>query len=298
MPGENLTRSEAQARSALLEVQAQRVELDLRTAPDAATATFSTRSTITFTCSSPGADTFLDFIGPSVEEIVLNGESLDPATHFADSRVTLPNLAAENELVVAATGRYMNTGEGLHRFVDPVDDATYLYTQFEVPDSRRAFPVFEQPDLKTCFTFVVTAPDDWAVISCSPTPQPTPAPDGEGLAVWEFSLTPRLSSYVTAIIAGPYDRVDDSLTTGDGRIVPLSIYCRRTMRPYLDADEIFSITKQGFDFYEQEFGLAYPFEKYDQIFTPEFNAGAMENVGAVTFRESYIFRSKVTEAVV
>ena len=298
MPGENLTRSEAHARSALLEVQAQRVELDLRTAPDAATATFSTRATITFTCSSPGADTFLDFIGPSVEEIVLNGESLDPATHFADSRVTLPNLAAENELVVAATGRYMNTGEGLHRFVDPVDDATYLYTQFEVPDSRRAFPVFEQPDLKTCFTFVVTAPDDWAVISCSPTPQPTPAPDGEGLAVWEFSLTPRLSSYVTAIIAGPYDRVDDSLTTGDGRIVPLSIYCRRTMRPYLDADEIFSITKQGFDFYEQEFGLAYPFEKYDQIFTPEFNAGAMENVGAVTFLESYIFRSKVADALV
>ncbi|GAB49688.1 aminopeptidase N [Mobilicoccus pelagius] len=294
MPGENLTREEARARAALLTVDSHRVDLDVSRAVDE--PTFPVTSTIVFECREPGASTFLDFIGPSVEEIVLNGHSLDPATHVADSRITLPDLAEHNELVVRATGRYMNTGEGLHRFTDPVDGETYLYTQFEVPDSRRAFPVFEQPDLKTRFTFVVTAPADWAVVSCQPTPQPKPACDG--VATWAFAPTPPLSSYVTAIVAGPYERVEDVTVTGDGREVPLGLYCRRTMREFLDADELFAITKSGFDFYEKEFGLAYPFEKYDQVFTPEFNAGAMENVGCVTFRESYLFRSKVSEAVV
>jgi len=294
MPGQNLTRDEARTRAELLVVDAHRVDLDVSGAADR--PTFPVTSTITFTCRQPGASTFLDFIGPSVEEIVLNGRTLDPATHVADSRIALPDLAAHNELVVRATGRYMNTGEGLHRFTDPVDGETYLYTQFEVPDSRRAFPVFEQPDLKTRFTFVVTAPATWSVVSCQPTPEPASA--GKGAATWTFAPTPPLSSYVTAVVAGPYERVDDATTTGDGRAVPLSVYCRRSMREHLDAEEIFAITKAGFDFYEEEFGLAYPFEKYDQIFTPEFNAGAMENVGCVTFTESYLFRSKVTEAVV
>ncbi|WP_040162079.1 aminopeptidase N [Mobilicoccus massiliensis] len=296
MPAENLTRDEARARSELLEVTAHRVELDLTGATDPHEATFPTSSRIEFTCRRPGASTFVDFVGPSVEQIVLNGTELDPATHFVDSRIELPDLAESNELLVRASGRYMNTGEGLHRFVDPVDGATYLYTQFEVPDARRAFPVFEQPDLKTRFTFVVTAPAEWSVISCQPAPAPVPGENGS--ATWEFEPTPPLSSYVTAIVAGPYERVEDATTTADGREIPLGLYCRASMREFLDADEIFDITKRGFDFYEQEFGLAYPFAKYDQIFTPEFNAGAMENVGAVTFRESYLFRSKVTEAVV
>ncbi|PKW28022.1 aminopeptidase N [Phycicoccus duodecadis] len=291
MPGTNLTRVEAAARAALVAVDTHDVELDVTTGAE----TFATASTIRFTCSEPGAETFLDFIGASVEEIVLNGTSLDPAEHFADSRVRLPGLAADNTVTVRATGRYTNFGEGLHRFVDPVDDEVYLYTQFEVPDSRRAFPVFEQPDLKAAFAFTVTAPAHWQVVSNSPTPEPTPA--GEGTATWAFARTPRISSYITALVAGPYDVVRDSVSTRAGE-VPLGIFCRRSLSPYLDADNLFDLTKKGFAYFEEEFDCAYPFAKYDQLFSPEYNMGAMENAGCVTIAEIYVFRSKVTEALV
>ncbi|NKX49448.1 aminopeptidase N, partial [Arthrobacter deserti] len=191
---------------------------------------------------------------------------------------------------------YMNTGEGLHRFVDPVDNEVYLYSQFEVPDSRRVFAVFEQPDLKASFRFTVTAPAHWDVVSNSPTPVPVPA--AEGTATWTFEPTPRISSYITALIAGPYQCVRSELTSSDGRTVPLGVFARRSLMQYLDAENIFSLTRQGFEFFEQQFGTPYPFAKYDQLFVPEFNAGAMENAGAVTFLENYVFRSKPTKATV
>jgi aminopeptidase N len=193
----------------------------------------------------------------------------------------------------------MNTGEGLHRFVDPVDNEVYLYTQFEVPDSRRMFAVFEQPDLKATFAFTVTAPSHWDVISNSPTPQPADAPPAEDAgarSVWKFAATPRLSSYVTALIAGPYQSVRSEVTSSDGRVVPLGVFARKSLMQYLDAENIFQLTRQGFEFFEAQFGCPYPFEKYDQLFVPEFNAGAMENAGAVTILEGYVFRSKVTDA--
>lgn len=289
MPGTNLTREEAATRAALVTVDTHDVELDVTTGPE----TFATTSTIRFSCTEPGAETFLDFVNGTVTSITLNGTDLDPAGHHADSRVRLPGLAADNEVVVVATGRYTNTGEGLHRFVDPVDGEVYLYSQFEVPDSRRMYPVFEQPDLKAAFAFTVTAPAHWQVVSNSPTPEPEPA--AEGTATWRFERTPRLSSYITALVAGPYDVVRDSLTSRAGE-VPLGIFCRRSLTPYLDADAIFDVTKKGFAFFEEEFDCAYPFAKYDQLFTPEFNAGAMENAGCVTISEIYVFRSKVTEA--
>ena len=226
--------------------------------------------------------------------MVLNGEVLDPAKVSDGIRIQLPNLAAENELVVVASGKYTNTGEGLHRFVDPVDGEVYLYTQFEVPDSRRMFAVFEQPDLKATFSFNITAPAYWKVVSNSPTPEPHEL--REGVSVWNFEPTPRISSYITALIAGPYVEVNDELTSSSGKIVPLGVFCRKSLFEYLDAEYIFEKTKQGFEFFEEQFGVSYPFEKYDQLFVPEFNAGAMENAGAVTFTESYVFRSKVTDA--
>ena len=231
-----------------------------------------------------------------MESVTVNGTDLDPAEHYSDSRVRLPGLAAENVVVVAATGRYTNTGEGLHRFVDPVDDEVYLYSQFEVPDSRRMYPVFEQPDLKARFAFTVTAPAHWQVVSNSPTPQPEPAARGS-VATWHFAPTGPISSYITALVAGPYDVVRDTVTSRRGE-VPLGIFCRRSLTPYLDADNLFDLTKRGFAFFEDEFDHAYPFEKYDQIFTPEYNAGAMENAAAVTINEMYVFRSKVTESLV
>jgi aminopeptidase N len=289
LPGENLTRHEAIERAAIVSVHSYSVEIDLTTGPEF----FGSTTRVRFTAKA-GSSTFIDAITHAVHSIVLNGEVLDPAKVSDGIRIQLPNLAAENELIVVAAGKYTNTGEGLHRFVDPVDGEVYLYTQFEVPDSRRMFAVFEQPDLKATFSFNITAPAYWKVVSNSPTPEPHEL--REGVSVWDFEPTPRISSYITALIAGPYVELNDQLSSSSGEVVPLGVFCRKSLFEYLDAEYIFEKTKQGFEFFEAQFGVPYPFKKYDQLFVPEFNAGAMENAGAVTFTESYVFRSKVTDA--
>nr|WP_216848148.1 MULTISPECIES: aminopeptidase N [unclassified Rathayibacter] len=290
VPGDNLTRSEAQERASLIQVDAYDVALDLTRGAE----TFRSTTTVRFTAQE-GASSFIDAITKTVHSVTLNGVELDPADVADGVRIRLDSLAAENELRVDADALYTNTGEGLHRFVDPVDGEVYLYSQFEVPDSRRVFAVFEQPDLKAAFSFTVTAPASWQVVSNQPTPEPVPA--GDGVATWSFEPTPRISSYITALIAGPYVVETDSLVSSDGRTVPLGVFARASLAPFLDADYVFEKTKQGFAFYEEKFGVPYPFAKYDQLFVPEFNAGAMENAGAVTFTETYVFRSKVTDAV-
>ncbi|CAG7626555.1 Aminopeptidase N [Actinacidiphila bryophytorum] len=288
VPGTNLTREEAQQRAALLTVDGYAIELDLSGAQEG--GTFRSRTTVRFDVAGDGGASFIDLVAPQVHEVVLNGTALDPAEVFKDSRIALDALpGGRNELLVVADCAYTNTGEGLHRFVDPVDKQAYLYTQFEVPDARRVFASFEQPDLKGTFAFTVKAPQGWTVISNSPTPEPSD--DG----VWTFEPTPRMSSYVTALIAGPYTSVHGSWE-GDGRSVPLGIYCRPSLAEHLDAEAIFEVTRLGFDWFQEKFDYAYPFAKYDQLFVPEFNAGAMENAGAVTIRDQYVFRSKVTDA--
>ena len=289
MPGENLTRSEAQERRAIVDTASYEVTLDLTTGPEV----FRSRSVVRF-AATEGASTFIDLIARTVHSITLNGRAIDPAA-FSDARIALDGLAAENELVVDADCLYTNTGEGLHRFVDPVDGEVYLYSQFEVPDSRRVFAVFEQPDLKATFQFTVTAPAAWKVVSNSPTPDPVPA--GDGVATWSFEPTPRISSYITALVAGPYEATFSELTSASGRVVPLGVYARKSLWQHLDAEYVFEKTRQGFAYFEEKFQVPYPFAKYDQLFVPEFNAGAMENAGAVTFTETYVFRSKVTDAV-
>jgi aminopeptidase N len=296
LPGLNLTRAEARERAALLNVESYDVNLDLTRGG----TVFGSTTVVRFSAAA-GASTFIDAVTATVRRVTLNGVELDPAEVSDGVRIQLPNLAASNELVVDADAFYMNTGEGLHRFVDPVDNEVYLYTQFEVPDSRRVFAVFEQPDLKATFRFTVTAPSHWDVISNSPTPEPVDAgsaADGSARATWSFEPTPVLSSYVTALIAGPYQSVRSELTSSDGRTIPLGVFARKSLMEHLDAENIFTLTRQGFEFYEKQFGLPYPFQKYDQLFVPEFNAGAMENAGAVTFLENYVFRSKVPEATV
>lgn len=289
MPGENLTRIEAQERRDVIDTQSYEVALDLTKGAEV----FGSRSVVRFR-ATPDSFTFIDLIAREVREISLNGEQLDPAGIFADSRITLTGLQEENVLVIDADCLYTNTGEGLHRFVDPVDGEVYLYSQFEVPDSRRVFAVFEQPDLKATFQFTVTAPAAWKVISNSPTPEPIV--HGES-ATWGFEPTPRISSYITALIAGPYEATFSELTSSSGRVIPLGVYGRRSLWEHLDADYIFDKTREGFAYFEEKFGVPYPFAKYDQLFVPEYNAGAMENAGAVTFTETYVFRSKVTDAV-
>lgn len=290
MPGENLTRLEAQERRAVVDTDSYQVDLDLTRGAEI----FGSRTVVRFR-GQPGSSTFIDLIARDVREITLNGRSIDPATAFADSRIALDGLAEDNELVIDADCVYTNTGEGLHRFVDPVDGEVYLYSQFEVPDSRRMFAVFEQPDLKATFRFTVTAPEAWEVVSNSPTPEPVR--HGDGTATWDFEPTPRISSYITALVAGPYEKTFSELTSASGRVIPLGVYARKSLWNHLDADYVFDKTRQGFAYFEEKFDYPYPFAKYDQLFVPEFNAGAMENAGAVTFTETYVFRSKVTDAV-
>ncbi|MDR2896359.1 MAG: aminopeptidase N [Propionibacteriaceae bacterium] len=297
MPGYNLTRQEAEARARLVKANGYDITLDL--SGDA--QTFPSTTVIDFDCLEPGAATFLDLMAPAVRQVTLNGVSLDPAKVFVDHRIELSDLKAHNQVTVVADSAYSRTGEGLHRFIDPVDGETYTYTQFEVADARRVFASFEQPDLKSRFTFHVIAPAHWAVISNQPTPKPQPV---AGLtdapaARWDFGVTPLMSSYLTAVIAGPYQDWHDSFSSSDGRTIPLGAFVRQSMAEFMDADEIFDVTKRGFEFYEQAFGVPYPYVKYDQAFVPQYNAGAMENIGAVTLAEDhYIFRSKPVEATV
>jgi len=294
MPGQNLTRLEAADRSATVHTRSYDVTLDLTRGE----TVFGSSTTVRFT-SAPGSSTFIDLIAPVVHSISLNGRALDPAEVYADSRITLTGLAADNELVVVADCAYMHTGEGLHRSTDPADGEPYLYSQFEVPDSRRVFAVFEQPDLKASFTFTVTTPSSWTVLSNSPTPEPTPTEDSDGSGdahTFAFAPTEPMSSYVTAIVAGPYVGATDEYVASDGRTVPLGVYCRKSLVEHMDSAEILDLTKRGFAYYEDLFATPYAFTKYDQIFVPEFNAGAMENAGCVTHRDDYIFRSRPVEA--
>ena len=279
MPGLNLTRNEAIERASIIKrVHSYRIELDLPKDKDV----FSSKVEIRFDAQE-GASTFIDAITSSVKSINLNGEEL--STDLADGeRIQLPNLAAENTLVIDAEMFYTNTGEGLHRFVDPADGEVYLYSQFEVPDSRRVFPVFEQPDLKAEFEFIVRVPSHWVVVSNQPEVKVEEKECGCGRAkTWFFKPTPRMSSYITAIVAGPYEKVTSELTNSEGRVIPLGVYARKSLMPFVDAEDMFELTRQGFEFYEEQFKTPYPF--------------AMENAGCVTYLETYVFRSKVAEAL-
>ncbi|MEU6326810.1 aminopeptidase N [Streptomyces sp. NPDC047049] len=296
MPGENLSRDEAQERGRLLSVDAYDVALDVRSAvasgPEA--ETFRSLTTLRFRCAEPGASAFADLLAPSVTSVTLNGRELDPAEVFDGTRITLDALAAENTLVVDARCAYSRSGEGMHRFVDPEDGEVYLYTQYEPADARRVFANFEQPDLKAPFTFEVTAPEGWLVLSNG-------ALDGEAEGGrHRFATTEPISTYITAVVAGPYHYVCDvyrrTFEDGTELEVPLGALCRKGLAKHFDADEIFTVTKQGLDFFHDHFDFPYPFGKYDQAFVPEYNLGAMENPGCVTFREEFIFRGKVTEA--
>jgi len=287
VPGVNLTRAEAKVRSGLIAVESYDVDLNLVSGNE----TFISSTTVRFTCNSPGSSTFIDAVGKAIVSATLNGAPLD-VSNFDGESVHLPSLAASNELVLVVESVYSKTGEGLHRFVDPADNEVYLYSQHEVSDARRTFACFDQPDLKATFAISANVPAHWEVISNNPTSSVSDV--DSSTKRWVFTTTPRISTYLTALIAGSYHRADD-VYVGE-KTVPLGLFCRKSLAESLDAAEIFKITKQGFAFYEKEFGLAYPFDKYDQIAVAEFNAGAMENVGCVTFAEDYfVFRSKVTD---
>ncbi|MFS0852274.1 aminopeptidase N [Microbacterium sp. 179-I 3D4 NHS] len=283
-----LTRDETAARAAAVTVRSIRVELDVTGAPERARTGFPTTTTIEFEAREPA--TWLDFIGESVDRVVVNGEEREVA--YDGARVLLDGLAASNTVVVEATGAYSRSGEGLHRFHDPVDDETYLYTQYEPADARRVMACFEQPDLKASYTFLVHAPAGWEVLSNQ---APARVETGVGIQTVEFAPTLPISSYITAIAAGPYARVDGEWQRDDQRIA-LGVFARRSLAQHLDAEEILEVTRQGLDFFTDAFAYPYPWGKYDQIFVPEYNLGAMENPGLVTFTEAYLSRGAATDA--
>jgi aminopeptidase N len=288
----NLTRDQAVERAALITVDNCQINLDLTDGNGGASErTFRSTTTVVFDALA-GADTVIDIAADTLRSASLNGHELDVSGYDESTGIPLRGLANRNVVIVDADCGYSHTGEGVHRFVDPVDDETYLYSQFETADAKRMFACFDQPDLKATFDIRVTAPKHWKVVSNSACT--TVTEDGAN-AVHTFATTPRMSTYLVALIAGPYAVWEDTYTDEHGDI-PLGIYCRTSLAQHMDAERLFTQTKQGFGFYHKHFGLPYAFGKYDQLFVPEFNAGAMENAGAVTFLEDYVFRSKVTRA--
>lgn len=306
MTSTNLTRAEAQARSELLQVHHYHVDLDFSCSEEV----FPSKTTVQFTAKTAGS-TFIDLRAAKVHQVLLDGQDITPQEYREEEGIALPELSAgEHELFVDAQCVYSHTGEGLHRFVDPADGRVYLYTQFETADAKRAFACFDQPDLKATYDLVFRTPaeeEEWVVISNAPVRVDVAAEGSEGgVKAHHVHIPTPLSTYLIAVCAGPYQGVQDTWrgelthhpeTPADQPTaleVPLGIYCRRSLFEYLDAERLFRETKQGFDFYHQHFGMAYPFGKYDQIFVPEFNAGAMENAGCVTITDEYIFRSHAT----
>lgn len=241
MPGLNLTREEATERASVISsVTRYEISLDL-TRGD---TDFGSFTRIEFDARE-GASTFADLVSNNVHSITLNGNTLDPFSVHQDNRIALENLAEHNVLEVEASCQYMHTGEGLHRFVDPADGQAYTYSQFEVPDARRVYTTFEQPDLKSTFTLTVKAPKGWKVFSNAPTP--TPEEEGEAW-IYHFATTEVMSTYITAIVAGPYEGTTATLTSSDGRTIDLGVYARASIVEHLDADEIIEITRRGFEF--------------------------------------------------
>lgn len=288
----NLTRDQAVERAALVTVDSYRIELDLTDGDGKpGERTFRSVTTVEFDALT-GADTYIDIAAETIHRATLNGRDIDVSGYDESTGIPLTGLTERNVVVVDADCYYSNTGEGLHRFVDPVDDEVYLYSQFETADAKRMFACFDQPDLKGTFDITVTAPTHWQVVSNGATV--SAERDGD-VTKHIFATTPRMSTYLVALIAGPYAVWRDVYTDEHGEI-PLGLFCRASLAEYMDAERLFTQTKQGFGFYHQNFGVPYAFGKYDQLFVPEFNAGAMENAGAVTFLEDYVFRSKVTRA--
>ncbi|WP_409472691.1 aminopeptidase N [Streptomyces sp. HC307] len=277
-----LTRDEAQTRAQLLDVRRYTIDLDLTTGGE----TFDSRTVIRFTVRADQdvTDTFVELKPAELRSVTLDGQPLDPET-LDENRLPLKNLTpGDHELRVDAAMRYSHTGEGMHRFTDPTDGETYVYTQLFMDDVQRVFAAFDQPDLKAVFELSVKAPDGWTVLANGITEHT----DG----VWKAAPTPLISTYLVAVAAGPWHSVRT-----EHRGLPFGIHCRRSLAPYLDADadEILDVTRACYDRYHEKFEEPYPFDSYDQAFVPEFNAGAMENPGLVTFRDEFVYRSAVTD---
>ena len=292
----NLTRDLAQHRSATIIVVRQAIHLDLSRASNPDVNTFDSTSTITLIPQESSVE--IDVVAQQAPSVEVDGRAV--ASSYADSRVRVDGLTpgVEHTVVVSAQCLYSHTGEGLHRYFDPEDGETYLYTHFEPTDARRVFACFDQPDMKTSFEVSVTAPAHWVVRANGAAESVTAVPelDGTARSITSFAPTQRQSTYIVCIAAGPYAVVEDEWTSASGEVIPLALLCRPAMQPHLPASDMFRWTKSGLPWCEKKFGYHYPWRKYDQIFVPEYNIGAMENPGLVTFNELYLKRGEATSS--
>ena len=285
----NITRDEASARSELATARAYEVHIDL-TGRDVADAERQFITHTTFSFESKDGELHVDLIGDEVREATLDGTDVD-ISRFDGYRLPLSVSAGEHVLKVTSVMRYSRSGEGLHRFVDPSDDRIYLYSQFEAPDARRVYANFEQPDQKATFQLTVDAPSGWSVFGNAAAAEPEDI--GDGFSRWVHEPTKPLSTYITAVVAGEYHVVRSTIHSAGGE-VPAQVACRQSVAKYLDHERILETTQRGFEVFEETFGIPYAFGTYDQIFVPEYNFGAMENAGCITFRDEYLYRSRVT----
>ena len=298
MNNENLSREEAAERSALISVDTYDVHVDLTHAKNPESESYPTVTTVRFSSRTPGSETFIDYIHDSIDSVKLNGVELKLDEVIDGARIRLAKLQSENVLTIHGRSYYSRSGEGLHRYFDPSDGRVYLYTQHEPSDCRRVFPNFEQPDLKAVFNFRITAPKDWVVSSNGVLESQVTDPTDDSITKRVFSPTAKISTYITAIVAGEYFtatttyKPKSKVNSGD---IPLVVYCRQSLKPHFDYDHIFKVTENGLDFFQDLFDYPYPYPKYEQAFVPEYNIGAMENPGLVTFTEDYIFVSGATE---
>lgn len=312
MTSTNLTRTEAADRAAMLEVSHYDISLDLTTAPVGgphSAPTFASKTTISLKAKR-ASSTFIDLRDAVVKSVTIDGvDATEAARYDSETGINVDLTEGDHTVVIDADCRYTNNGQGIHRFQDPADGETYLYSQFETADAKRVFACFDQPDLKATYSIHVVAPKGWKVVSNSVAKTGTTTDlHGNEADTFDFSVDVPLSTYLVAVCAGPWYEVTDSWTgtvaphpetpaehQPEGELtIPLGLYCRQSIAEYLDADTLFKETKEGFDFYAKHFGEPYPFGKYDQIFCPEYNMGAMENAGCVTIRDEYVFRSKPT----
>ncbi len=289
MAESNLTRVEAEQRASIVRDPRYSIVVDLTTGAEL----FRSETTVRFAAEA-GASTFIEANTRAVHSVTLNGVALEPDTVSDGLRIRLDSLEPVTVLHIEADAAFTNSGEGLHRFVDPVDGKPYLYTEFAVAEANRVFACFDQPDLKASYQLTVIAPSDWHVISNSVSPTPTAVDAARSR--WEFAPSPHISTYIAALIAGPYSEWHSEAVTADGRVIPMGLFARASLAEHVEPEVMFEKTRQGLAYYEASYGVAFPYEKYDQIFVPEYNWGAMENVGAVTFNEGYLFRSKVSDA--
>ena len=307
----NLRHEEAAWRASVCQVASSHVAIDVSTAIDPSEVAFTVHCWMRLRIRRPAEGLWVDFVGQGVDSLSIDGQPV--AVSWDSARIVLPVLdPGEHAVEIGARGLYSNSGQGLHRFHDPVDGATYLYTHFEPSDARRAWPVMEQPDLKTRFSLEVTHPRGWTVMSNtrpvaggSGAHVPADSADtdsgevGSDVEVTSFASSKPLPSYLTALAAGPWHRVTGqwSSPSRQGLTIPLSWSCRASLADHLDASELLDVTRAGLDLYDQSYSYGFPWDSYDSVLVPEYNLGAMENPGCVTFNEDlYLFRGPVTRA--